>query len=175
MGAKSFKLPEYIKKNFDKYKYVLLICLVGIILVLFPGGRNKEQQTETVQNNAMPQIEALERSLEDALSTIEGVGNTKVVLTAKSGYEEVYAYDETKSANKSEGSAASDSQKSLVLISSGGSQSPVVVKTNYPTFLGAVVICEGGDNAVVQLEVMNAIKSLTGISSDNIVITKMKK
>ena len=40
---------------------------------------------------------------------------------------------------------------------------------------GAVVVCEGGGSASVRLEVTRVIQSLTGISADRIVISKMKQ
>jgi hypothetical protein len=37
-----------------------------------------------------------------------------------------------------------------------------------------VVVCEGADSTKVQLNLTEALCSLTGITSDNIVIVKMK-
>lgn len=38
---------------------------------------------------------------------------------------------------------------------------------------GVVVVCQGADNAKVKLEIINAVSSYTGYSSDKITILKM--
>ena len=49
------------------------------------------------------------------------------------------------------------------------------VQTAAPVYRGAVVVGEGGGSASVRLEVTRVIQSLTGISADRIVISKMKQ
>lgn len=39
---------------------------------------------------------------------------------------------------------------------------------------GAVIVCEGGDNAAVRLQLTRAVSSLTGLSSDKITVVKGK-
>ena len=41
------QIPEYISRNFNKYKYVLLVCLVGLLLAAWPTG-----QPDTSQQSA---------------------------------------------------------------------------------------------------------------------------
>ena len=173
-----FEIPEYLKQGFDKYKYVLLICTAGLILLLLPSGDNADPPTGNAENaapNAYVQATQLEQQLEQMFQKMDGVGRAEVLLTVKSGYEAVYAYDESKSANRSENGAASSLQSTLITVSKNGSQTPVTVRTNYPVFLGAVVVCDGGDNAKIRLELTEVIRSLTGITADNIQISKMKQ
>jgi len=170
-------LPEYICKLFDKYKYALLVCLAGILLAISPscGG----DKTEIGSNNAMqtvsqlPETETLERELEGIFSKIEGVGRVDVKLTVKSGYQSVYAYDKQKSASRSGDVAESQAEEKMVILSSDGTQIPVTERMDYPVFSGALVVCDGGDNAKVKLVLTEAVHSLTGITSDKIVISKM--
>ena len=79
----------------------------------------------------------------------------------------IFYYDDNRGAAKS--------QSSLVIINAGNMQQPVVRKTNFPEFLGAVVVCEGAGNAKIRLQLTEAIRSLTGITADNIVVTKIKQ
>jgi len=172
-----FEIPEYLRQGFDKYKYVLLICTVGLILLLLPSGSTdtSHKHAEDATPDVCVQTAELEQQLEEMFQKMEGVGRAKVLLTVKSGYESVYAYDENKSANRSENAAASSLQSTLITVSENGSQTPITVKTNYPVFLGAVVVCDGGDNAKIRLELTEVIRSLTGITADNIQISKMKQ
>jgi stage III sporulation protein AG len=49
------------------------------------------------------------------------------------------------------------------------------VKTIYPVYQGALVVCEGADSATVRLEIIRAVAGLTGLSTDKIVVAKMNK
>ena len=42
----------------------------------------------------------------------------------------------------------------------------------YPTYRGALVVCQGGDRADVRLAVIEAVSVLTGLSSDRITVAK---
>ena len=53
----------------------------------------------------------------------------------------------------------------------GGSDA-VTVRTTYPTYRGALIVCEGGDRAEVRLAVTEAVAALTGLSADRITVAK---
>ncbi len=48
----------------------------------------------------------------------------------------------------------------------------VVTHSRYPRFVGALIVCEGGDRADVQLKVTQAVSALTGLSSERISVVK---
>lgn len=178
--SEKLKIPEYIGQKVDKYKYVLLVCAIGLVLLLLPTGGEKEAGSQGApaaykDSEAAYDPAALAASLEEVFASIDGVGKTKVVLTLKNGYESVYVYNETSSESEKDGQADSTADMQLVTIGSGASEQPVVERVNSPSFLGAVVICEGGDSAKVQLALTDAVRSLTGIPASNIVILKMKQ
>ena len=55
----------------------------------------------------------------------------------------------------------------------GGSGNAVVVtRTVYPTYRGALIVCQGGDRAEVKLAVTEAVAALTGLSADRITVAK---
>ena len=170
------KIPGHIISAFNKYKYILLICIAGIILVLIPVKSNhsddKTESAEAVTEGF--DLQELEKIAESIFSEIDGVGKVKVIITVKSGFEKKYLYDEKTDYSKTETSYSLNSEKELVRISNGNKQEPIAVKIYYPELKGAVIVCEGGDNAKIKLELTQAMKSLTGISADNIVVAKMK-
>ena len=43
-----------------------------------------------------------------------------------------------------------------------------------PKYLGAVIVCQGGDRASVQLSVVEAVSAVTGLTTDRITVLKMK-
>ncbi|MBR5390868.1 MAG: stage III sporulation protein AG [Clostridia bacterium] len=168
-------LPQtraYFRRMFDRYKYVLLIALAGLILILWPNGEGKSTQPEK-QPPPLEDTEALETRIEALLERIEGVGKAQVVLTVRSGQAAVYAYDTTESLSRTDAGGSSSRQEQLVTVSMGGGQSPVTLGQTAPVYQGAAVVCQGGDKAAVQLAVTRVIQSLTGLGADHIVITKM--
>ena len=48
----------------------------------------------------------------------------------------------------------------------------VVTRQQYPTYRGALVVCQGGDQADVRLAVTEAVAALTGLSSDRVTVAK---
>ena len=59
-----------------------------------------------------------------------------------------------------------------MLIGSGSGQEAVQLTRRYPTFQGALVVCEGGDDAGVRLLMTQAVSALTGLGTDRITVCK---
>ena len=69
--------------------------------------------------------------------------------------------------------AAADPAESLlrgVLVCDG--EEVVVTKSIYPVYRGALVVCDGGDEARVKLAVTEAVTALTGLSADRVTVAK---
>ena len=101
-------------------------------------------------------------------------GEVVALLTMENGEKTEYAYDRTDSENRTDNGGSASRQTELVTVSQSGGQSPVPLRTTAPEYRGAVVVCEGGGSAAVRLAVTQVIQSLTGLSADRIVISKMK-
>ena len=167
--------PAYLQKLLDKYKYVLLVLALGMALLLWPqeDGQAAAQSPET--SPAQSDTTALENRIQTLLESMEGVGQARVMLTLESGEETVYAYDRTESRNDSDSSTSETHQRELVTLSDSGGQTPVELRHTAPVYRGAVVVCQGADSAAVRLAVTQVIQSLTDLSADRIVISKMKQ
>ena len=166
---------EYLRKWIDKYKYPLLVCCIGLVLLLLPqyaDGSAQKNVGGNVQEDT--QIALLEKQMEQLFSQISGVGKVKVMLTLKSSQEIVYAYDTDQNRDQRENSLSQSDKTEIVIVGSGNGETPVVKQTHMPEYMGAVVVCEGADNAKVCLQLTQAVQSLTGITSDHIVISKMQ-
>lgn len=168
------QLPAYLQGLFDKYKYILLVLLAGLVLLLWPQSENQPPKPEKTAA-VMEETAALEGRICAILRQIDGVGEASVLLTVESGAETVYAYDRTESRSQQGDSASLNQQRELVTLSDSGGQSPVSLRQQAPVYRGAVVVCQGGDSAAVRLAVTQVIQSLTGLSADRIVISKMKQ
>lgn len=169
------KLPEYISNGIYKYKYILLMCAAGILLVMLSGlGASNSAADSREWIDASFDVTEIEKTAESIFSQIEGVGKVDVKITVKSGYEAVYAYDTSHDCTQSDNGISVSQEKEIVTVSANGQNKPVTIKIKNPEFMGAVIVCEGGDNSKIKLELTQAMKSLTGISADNIVVAKMK-
>jgi len=165
-----------------KYKYVLIVVAVGLLLILWPSGQKTADETEApVMQTTDFDLSEIENKMEALLSKAEGVGRIEVVLALRTGIELVYADENNISTSQSlEAGQLAESEDSsenqlVIVADSAGNESPVVVKRIYPEYLGALVVCDGADNPSVKLKITNAITALTGIGADSITIVKMGK
>ena len=161
---------EGAKKTWERYKYAALAALVGVGLLLIPTGKGENTQRKTAE--VLPNGQ-LQQQMEEILSVMSGVGEVKVLLTADSDGERRLAQI-TELSYSGEVTAPEDySRRSeTVLVEGDGGEEAVVVRTLYPTYRGALVVCSGGDRAEVRLAVTEAVAALTGLTSDQITVAK---
>ena len=147
-----------------KYRYVLIVVVAGLALMLLP--QRAESADPTQQTIIQPQS-TLQEDLEDILSGIQGVGKVQVLLTEAQGSRTVYVQDE---------SASQDSLKTdaVIITDSSRTETGLISQVLPPVYLGAVVVCQGGDDPVVKLSVVEATCDATGLTADKITVLKMK-
>ena len=162
-----------------RYKYFLAVIAVGVLLLLSAKVPASEPaKEEGTQTEAAFDLQTFQQSVADSLAQIEGAGRVEVLLSLEAGEESVYASDVSQSSQSTGGSSDSTSEtyQSTMSILSDGSygETPVLIKSKYPTFRGAVILCEGADSDTVRLQIVQAVSALCGISSDHISISKLK-
>lgn len=153
-----------------KYRWAVLVLLAGLFLMALP-----EKKVETLPETGLPretcQEEDLQTALEELLSQLDGAGKVKVLLSPASGKQTYYQTNDSLSSNTD----SSERRSETVIVSgSDRSQSAVVQRIDPPVYLGAVVICQGGDSPKVRLAVVNAVATATGLTTDKISVGKMK-
>ncbi len=156
------KLQAFVKKN----KWILTVALVGVILLLFPDKKTETATPIPVQPQVSEDVVAVfEEQLEQLLAKVKGVGKVRVMLSLKSGAETVYVTDRNTSVRRGETDYQQTEESKTVLM--GGTE-PIVGSIRSPVFLGAVVVCEGGERSSTALAVMEAVAALTGLESNAI-------
>ena len=176
-----------------KYKYAAAVVIVGLLLVMLApsgkrsggadnnsgaGGASARDAPEA--GTAVFSVEEVEGRLKDVLGAAQGVGRVEVMLTLKSSTETIYAEESRASSRvlRDESTVyeqTKDGETNLKTVQQGGgSESPVVIKTICPEYMGAVIICDGADDAAVRGRVLSAVLSATGITSERVAILKMK-
>ena len=166
---------EGVRKLWDKYKFVGLTVLIGVGLLLWPSGKKTTAASGSSPAAAAPA--GLERDLqadmEEILGTISGVGQVKVLLTVDSDGERQLAQNTELAYSGSTAAPEDYSRRSeTVLVDGTEGDGTVVVRTVYPTYRGALVVCQGGDRAEVKLAVTEAVAALTGLSADRVTVAK---
>lgn len=122
-------------------------------------------------------------SLEEALAQVEGVGQVRVVLSLESTNEKVVEKDiptssSTQSSSGSDGStssSASGTEESTVYQrGSDGTETPYVIRENYPEVRGVLVIAQGGGDPVIVQQIQEAVMALFRVDAHKIKVMKMK-
>ena len=162
---------EGVRKLWDRYKYAALVVLIGAGLLLWPSGKGGTETTSRRQAETVD-IRDIQTEMEGILGAISGVGQVKVMLTVDSDGERQLAQDTELTYSGSVESPEDYSRRSETVLTDGGGDGTVVTRTLYPTYRGALVVCQGGDRADVRLTVTEAVASLTGLSADRITVAK---
>ena len=163
---------KMLTRQFGRYKYVLLVIGIGVLLLLVPTSTSKVSSSESTINTEEDfSVEALEEKLEHILAQIDGAGQVDVMLTVESGMKRIFAQD----GRMEQESDSMQKESETVVISSGaGTQETVLVQQVYPRFQGALVVAEGGGNPTVRLNLTEAVAALTGLGADKISVCKGK-
>lgn len=168
------ELPKKILAGLKKYKYAVLILLLGIALMLLPFGKKEEAPEAEVQEDTLTDeayAQALEQRLEDMLCQVSGAGQVRVMLTLQTGSRTEYQTD----TQISDSETQSQEERKTVILSEGSAYDKAAVSAvQYPRFQGALILCQGADQSTVRLSLVNAVAALTGLSSGQITVIKMK-
>ena len=153
-----------------KYKYVGLVVLAGIVLMVLPAGTSAP---DPQKDSGGFSLEDTERRMEELLGRMDGVGRVQVMLTLRSG--ETLSLAEDSSATLGSGGDVRQDSQVLTVNRGSGKQEVVVTQRLYPTYQGAVVVCQGAGDSRVRLRVMETVAVLTGLSSDKISVVQWKQ
>lgn len=183
------KLDDFTKS--PKFvKIIVIIGLAGIGLILLSGllphkNEAKDNQTNSqVAYISLTQYENnLEQSLADIISSIDGAGKTRVMLTMDSTVEQVYATDKTMSQKDTVNSGedtetnkdTSANSTYITVELSDGTQQTVLLKEIQPKVRGVLVVCSGGDNSVVKEKIVDAVTKALDISSSRVSVTGLSQ
>lgn len=176
-------MVRHVKKDFmeklnlwgRKYRYPALILALGVLLLLLPTGKDSEEGPTVLET--APQrvssgefdLDAFTAQTEAILSGISGAGQVRLLLTLDTDGVSTYLSDETSRQDGEE----QERENQTVLVKQGSNEAALTVTKEFPTFRGAVVLCQGAQDPKVTLGIKEAISSLTGLGMDKITVLKM--
>ena len=162
---------EGVRNIWERYKFAALAAVIGAGLLLWPGGETPEpvQQREDIP----AERESIQQEMEEILGHIAGVGQVRVMLTVDTDGERQLARDTELSYSGATAAPADYSRRTeTVLTDTDGGDEAVVTKRLYPTYRGALVVCQGGSRAEVRLAVTEAVTALTGLTADKVTVAE---
>ena len=159
-------LKDKMQQWIGKYRYVLIVLLVGVVLMLLPSRQEKATQTQTPTESVVKKQDVQEE-LALILKEIDGVGDVRVMLTIAAGEETIYQVNTETTDN----SCRIDT---VIVTDTDRKEQGLIQKLNPPKYLGAIVVCKGAGNAAVKLAVVEAVSRVTGLGADQISVLKMK-
>jgi len=125
----------------------------------------------------------LERSLEELLTTMDGVGKVRAMVTLEGSGVSVVEKDQSRERDSSDETDSAGGTRKTVSTSSGeetvygsrqgSSGAPYVKQVLAPKVEGVVVSAQGGGNAKTVQNITEAIQALFGIEAHKIKIVKM--
>ena len=163
------KITEKIPQWVHKYRYPILILLVGMVLFMLPK-RKIEEQILPTQSGEVQRFDTAQQ-LAQILGQIEGVGKVKILLTLSEGEKTIYQHNEDASSGDSTSSVR---QETVIITDSERNQQALITQVLPPMYQGAVIVCQGADLPAVKWAVVEAVSKATGLGADRISVLKMK-
>lgn len=165
--------------------WILIAGLAGIALIglsaFLPKGDKETSAPVSAQASQSAQefVSQTEEKLAAIVRSIEGAGECRVMVTIENGVEYVYATEERINSDRQEEedkvSQRDDSDKSVIVVDTGDGKQGLLVTEIQPTVKGVVVVCEGGDQPLVQQRVIDTITTALNLSSKRVCVTKLSQ
>lgn len=168
------RILTYLRSERGKRILLAILGILFLISVFFiSNGEDESKKTmESELSKTAVSAEAeyelmLEARLEKLISSIEGAGDTKVMVTLSKGEYKIFAKDsyEDERENKYE---------YVILDEGSGEDSGLIVNVISPEVQGVAVVCEGGDSSLVCSEIVDMLSSVLSLKSTQISVSKMK-
>jgi stage III sporulation protein AG len=160
-----------IKELITKYRYALLVLLIGLLLMFFPN-KEKNASTKVEHKQQTSTItETIEKRLATILSHVSGAGDVEVIITISEGEEIVYQTDDN---NSNTNDSVSSNISTVLVTDSERNQTGLIRQINPEIYQGAIILCTGADDPVVRYSIVDAVSKVTGLGANRISVLKRK-
>ena len=175
MNERLQKVIERVKSP----KILLTLGIAGMLLILLssflPSSKKTEQNIPTEAVTAEEYAKQLEKRISETVQCITGSKKVKVVVTLESGVRYTYAdTNEDTTANKTESDFESTSnerkQSYITVRNADGGEQALLVTAEMPEVRGVAIVCEGGDDPVLNEKITNAVTAALNITSKRVYV-----
>ncbi len=163
-----------------KLLFVIVLFVSGVVILVageFVQGikdETKDPVPVTSGISANDYVADLEERITSIISSIDGAGATRVMITLESGNEDVYLhnYDYGEDVDSS-GVGNREVRDEYVIVNEENGEKGIVVRVEEPRIRGVAVVCEGGGNSFVRAEIIATVTALLNVSSARVSVVKM--
>lgn len=165
------KVFNIFQKKDSRNKILIVAAVLGIVLILLSElDFSTPKAEESVQTGDYAEyVSTLNDELTSVISSIDGVGDCKVMITLKNTKENVYAENSETSSSESSNSENNE----YVIYNSENGDSPLLLKEEMPQVAGVAVVCSGGDSEAVRERIIDCVCALFDISSSHVSVSKL--
>ena len=156
-------------KSDKKLRILLLVFGVGLALLVLTGGGEKKgtAPSEDLYEVRWAVEAALEKRVASLLSSVEGVGRVKVLVTVERLQSFSYAQDVSSSG------ASDRTENDYVIVEVNGEKTGLALSVASPVVRGVAVSCEGGGSARVRQEVSSLVCAALGVNASRVYVSKL--
>lgn len=156
----------------DKRRWLLWLGLAGVLLIALsewiPGDESSLPEANPIAVTEYQVEQALEQRMTALLSSVEGVGHCRVMVTLDAGTQTVYAADTRISLNGEEQST----ETTLLRVETDSGPVGLKLTEIQPTVKGVAVVCDGGGNPAVCQRIIDVVTTAFHISERRVCVVK---
>ncbi len=178
------KFQKFLKKDNNLQLAIVAVAVVALVVFLVTttldsGGNANANDATGTSASANSGEESLETRLERILSSVDGAGAVKVLVTYETGPEIVPALKSDTQNNTSDSSgtgqrttSTTENNEPVVVQGKNGTEPLVLVKKE-PVILGVLVVAEGASDLDVRIRLSGAVQVALQIAPDRIEVLPM--
>lgn len=133
-------------KNVKHKEIIIAVVAVIIMLIIYFSSFGSSTKKQQIAADT-DYCSMMQTRLKDLISEIDGVGRADVIISWTGGVETL-----------TQNSANGNSKKEI-----------------YPRAIGVIIVCEGGSNAKVKIDIIMAVSTLMDISAEKVLVYEKKK
>ncbi len=166
-------------------KTLIIAGVVGIALIYLSTALSSEKANmKKADDNPVVSVEEYREQLEsdicEMVSNIIGSNKVTAVVTLESGIR--YSYADTreqtiteKAENESKSSDAELKEGYITVKTADGGEQALLITEQMPQVRGVAIVCEGGDNEVINEKIKNTVTAALNITSKRVYICGRKQ
>lgn len=154
---------------------VLGIALIYLSTLLAPENSSVKDENKEVTFTVQEYKDSLESDIKEVVKQITGSKKVTVVVTLENSVEYSYAdvREETASVKNEQEKQISDKELKegyVTVKTSDGGEQPLLITEQMPEIRGVAIVCEGGDNEIVNEKIKNTVTAALDITSKRVYI-----
>ncbi len=163
---------------------IILAAAAAVLLMLSDISCAQREEPQDIAFSCENYADGLEEKLEKMISSMDGAGETRVMVTLQNSSEYIYASEDALSTDSSESTDSSgrqstderqDRKSSYIIIDTEEGEQALVRTELMPTVNGVVVLCRGAGDPQVAQQIMAVVTTALNISSKRVCITQLSQ